>query len=234
MANRPGLLLRAWCDERMFDRILNNSQLLAAAGRLEPGRTVQLAGVWGSSAGVLAAALGKLADGPVLFVGQHLDSADGLADDVEILTGRAAELFPAWESDLAADHVSDEVAAERARLCNLLVRPQAGQSPRFIVAPIMALLQSVPSPQALEAGRLALEKSSEIGVAGLAAWLTDAGYESVEQVDQQGEFARRGGIVDIFPPGRRGPFAWSSSAIRWSQFVISTWTAPAALTRSTP
>ena len=201
MANRPGLLLRAWCDERMFDRILNNSQLLAAAGRLEPGRTVQLAGVWGSSAGVLAAALGKLADGPVLFVGQHLDSADGLADDVEILTGRAAELFPAWESDLAADHVSDEVAAERARLCNLLVRPQAGQSPRFIVAPIMALLQSVPSPQALEAGRLALEKSSEIGVAGLAAWLTDAGYESVEQVDQQGEFARRGGIVDIFPPG---------------------------------
>jgi len=35
----------------------------------------------------------------------------------------------------------------------------------------------------------------------LCAWLVDAGFEHVEQVDRQGEFARRGGIVDVFPPG---------------------------------
>ncbi|MHC4986015.1 MAG: hypothetical protein ACYTFO_07660 [Planctomycetota bacterium] len=186
----------------MFERILNNATLVEAAGRLKPGRTIQLAGVWGSSAGLLAAAMGQLADAPVLFVGRHLDDADDLADDVEVLTGQAAELFPAWETDLAADHVSDEVAGERVRICNQLAHPQRGQgAPRFIVAPVMALLQPVPSAQALAAGRLTLAVGDDLGVDALAEWLVDAGYESVDQIDRHGEFARRGGIVDVFVPG---------------------------------
>ena len=39
----------------------------------------------------------------------------------------------------------------------------------------------------------------------LSTWLVDAGFEHVEQVDQGGEFARRGGIVDILPLGSAQP-----------------------------
>ncbi len=191
----------------MFDRILNNPMVQSAAADLEPGRIVQLAGVWGSAGALLGTALGQLTDAPVLFIGRHLDDADELADDVEVLTGRAAELLPAWETDLAADHVSDEVAGERLRLCNLLAHPPEGIAPAVIVAPVMALLQPVPSPEALAAGRLTLQPGTKVGVDALAEWLVSAGYESVEQIDQQGEFARRGGIVDVLPPG-------SSQAVR--------------------
>jgi len=187
----------------VLEKVLNNTELREAAGRLSPGRTVRLAGVWGSSAPLAAAALGAIKGARVLFVAKHLDDADDVADDIEVFTRRPAHLFPAWEVDIGTEHINDEVAGERLRLCSLLTNRQTGADDpaRFIVAPIMALLQPVPCEQALREGRLALRKGDDLDPEALAAWLVDAGFESVEQVDQQGEFARRGGIVDIFPMG---------------------------------
>ena len=85
----------------MFDRILDHRILNAAAGRLGPGRTVQFAGVWGSSSALIAAAMGRLTGKAVLLVVGHLDQADEIADDIEVLTGKAAELFPAREVEIA-------------------------------------------------------------------------------------------------------------------------------------
>jgi transcription-repair coupling factor (superfamily II helicase) len=187
----------------MFSRALSNERLRTAAGGLGPGRTVKIGGVWGSSSAMVAAALGRITGRCVLLVAAHLDDADAAADDVEVLTGRAAQLLPAWEVDVGTDHVNDEIAGERLRVCTLLTRPpdERDEPVAVIVAPVMALLQPVPAPAALEAGRLALRVGEAIGPEGLAAWLVDAGYERVDQVDQQGEFARRGGIVDVLAPG---------------------------------
>jgi len=117
------------------------------------------------------------------------------------------QLFPAWEVDVGSDHLNEEVTGERLRVCNLLAEPPAERSEPVdvIVAPIMALLQPVPSPSALEAGRLELAAGDERDIESLQTWLIDAGFERVEQVEQGGEFARRGGIVDIFPLGTSQP-----------------------------
>jgi transcription-repair coupling factor (superfamily II helicase) len=138
----------------------------------------------------------------------HLDEADEVADDIEVFTGSGAQVFPAWESDIqTGEHITDDVAGERARLCNLLLKAKENQvSPGdepvdFIVAPVMALLQPVPSPEALAVSRMPLAKGQEIELEALVRWLVDAGFERVDQIDQQGEFAHRGGIVDIFPAG---------------------------------
>ncbi|MHC4982917.1 MAG: transcription-repair coupling factor [Planctomycetota bacterium] len=202
----------------MFEKVLKNELLGRAAEQIRAGRTAAISGVWGSSAAMLAAAIGRLAGRPALFVTAHLDAADDAADDIEVFTGRAPLVFPAWDTDVfAADHVNDEIAGERMRICNLLGKRGAAEgrgrddhapqdSPEapaaeVIVAPIMALLQPVPSEGALARGRLSLTRGQDLGIDQLASWLVDAGFEHVDQVDQQGDFARRGGIADVFPPG---------------------------------
>ena len=212
----------------IFERMLASEALKRAAGRLAPGEAVHLAGVWGSSAALLAAAVGRLRNAPVLLVTPHLDAADDAAEDIEVLASADTTrpvLFPAWDTDVfAADHVNDEIAGERMRVCNALAHagfsnlksqmpdspaatkvsihsPQSTIHNAVLVAPVMALLQPVPSREALREGRLTLAREAELSPDALAAWLVDAGFEHVDQVDQQGEFARRGGILDVFPAG---------------------------------
>ncbi len=232
----------------MFEKVLSNEQLMAAARMLAglgggasgtPG-VVKISGVWGSSGALVAAAIGRLTGRPVLFVTAHLDEADEIADDFEVFTGQGAAQFPAWEVDIGTQHVNDEVAGERIRMCNELEKNAAFQKkpaanytnyaneksvsirsrnsrnsppvssskpdtptakPLFLVTSIMALLQPVPTAEALAASRLTLVGGMEMGPEELAGWLVDGGFEHVEQVDGQGEFARRGGIIDILPLG---------------------------------
>ncbi len=204
----------------MLDSVLKNPLLGKAAKAVATGTTTRIAGVWGSSVALVAAALAEKTHRPILFITTHLDNADELADDVEVLRSRPAQLFPAWEVDLPQTpqpglHVNDEVTGERIRICSLLSRAKSGSAgPQstdepidFLVCPVLALLQGAPSPHSLAAARRPLQRGQNLDPEELASWLVDAGYENVEQVDQQGEFARRGGIMDIFPPG-------SSMAVR--------------------
>jgi len=205
--------------------VLKSQPLAALCEQLNAGGRVRLNGVWGSSAPLLGAAIGIARTAPVLFVCPHLDEADSIADDVEVLTGRPATLFPAWEAEESAfgadglqpNHVSDEIVGERLNVCSRLARARAakkGQAPfptdemepvPFLVAPVPALMQPVPSLRALREAALTLEKGGQVDPDRLAEWLVEAGFDHVEQVDQQGEFARRGGIVDIFAPGADQP-----------------------------
>jgi len=190
-------------SQTMFEKILGNTGLRGAAERLAPGRTVRFSGVWGSSSALVGGAMGRITGRPVLFVTTHLDDADALADDIEIFTSQAVQIFPAWELEIGSEHVSDEIIGERMRICNLLSEPpDARDEPvDFIVAPVMALLQPVPTPQVLADARLSLRVSGEIPPEEIVEWLVDAGFERADQVDQPNEFARRGGIVDVFPTG---------------------------------
>ncbi|KPK82853.1 MAG: hypothetical protein AMJ81_09060, partial [Phycisphaerae bacterium SM23_33] len=201
---------------RVLNRVLKSSQLAQVCEHVKAGGRVKLCGVWGSSAPLLGAAVGVARSATVLFVCTHLDDADAIADDIEVLTGREAELFPAWEADvdpfeaaaaaLRPDHVSDEIVGERLRLLSLLSGGAGGgEVPQFIVAPIAALMQPVPNRQALGQAGLSLRTGGQTDPERLTQWLVDAGFDRVEQVDQQGEFARRGGIMDIFAPGTNQP-----------------------------
>ena len=191
----------------MFDRVLASRKLTAAAKKLSPGTTVRIAGLWGSSGAAVAAAIARRTGRTLLLVAGHIDAADDASDDIEIFAGRGVQLFPAWEVDVGSDHLNEEVTGERLRVCNLLAEPagERDEPADVIVAPIMALLQPVPAPTALEAGRLELTTGQDHDIEALSSWLVDAGFERVEQVDQGGQFARRGGIVDIFPLGATQP-----------------------------
>ena len=85
--------------------------------------------------------------------------------------------------------------------------------PRVVVAPVRALLQ--PQVKGLAAMRpVTVEAGRERDLTDLLKSLVDAAYNRVDLVERRGEFAVRGGIVDVFPPPPNNPCASTSSATR--------------------
>ncbi len=168
-------------------------------------------GLWGSSAPILAGLLARSLDRPLLFVTAHLDEADEARDDLELAMGRAGELFAAWEALPGEGPASDEIAAERLRLCSLLrdhdgrLPGPDGPVPATILAPVQGLMQPVPTVAVMEANSLVLTAGSERDPRELIQWLHDRGYERLDMVESPGDFAVRGGIVDVYPPGDVDP-----------------------------
>src|SRR5947199_249927 len=61
-------------------------------------------------------------------------------------------------------------------------------------------VQSVPAPRRLESLPRTLAKGDTHDLTSLVAWLDQAGYHRVDAIEEVGDFAVRGGILDVFPP----------------------------------
>jgi transcription-repair coupling factor (superfamily II helicase) len=169
-----------------------------------PGRRL----VAGAPEGHAARALADLARawGEVLFVARD-DAA--LASAVEALAFFAPDVerveFPAWDC-LPFDRVSpNPVLAGRrvdalARLAG--ERPTA---PRAILTTASAVLQRVPARAAFEGASLALAPGARLSPDEVTAFLVRHGYGRTQTVMEPGEYAVRGGILDVFPPGAEHP-----------------------------
>jgi len=76
-----------------------------------------------------------------------------------------------------------------------------GTAERVVIAvSVQALCQPVPKVEALEASRLDLRVEGTVSPEGVCEWLVDNGFERVDRIDLPGQFARRGGIVDVYAP----------------------------------
>ena len=179
-----------------MDRIGAGASVTRLAGLIEGGGLVAARGLVGSSATVLAAALSRRRPETILLVVPHLDDADEAFDELEAL-GVVAARFPAMEVLPGETAVNLELLAERL---TLLGRLGAGEPPRVIAAPIHALMQTVPPASGLPRIFRALRRGDRLDLETLIAWLTEAGYARVETIESPGEFAVRGGIVDVFGP----------------------------------
>ena len=69
----------------------------------------------------------------------------------------------------------------------------------ILVTSVPAIGELVPPPQAVQQETLTVEKGEEISLEALADRLLEQGFSPVEFVEEPGEFARRGGILDVFP-----------------------------------
>jgi transcription-repair coupling factor (superfamily II helicase) len=129
---------------------------------------------------------------PILAVVPGEREAEDLAEDVELFTDRV-EFLPAWEI-LPFEHVSPNVRtmARRAQARHRL----EGEEPVVVVGSVRAVTQrlspSSPRPVVAEAG-------SEVEFERFISTLTNLGYSRTDRVEARGEFAVRGGIIDVFP-----------------------------------
>jgi transcription-repair coupling factor (superfamily II helicase) len=125
--------------------------------------------------------------------------ADELADDIALFLDDVT-LAPAWET-LPFEHVSPNIAtmSRRAAARHRLAR---GGGPAVVVASVRSAIQRL-SPSSPDP--LVLLRNDEIALDDLVRELADLGYSRTDRVEGRGEFAVRGGIVDVFPAQAEEP-----------------------------
>jgi transcription-repair coupling factor (superfamily II helicase) len=167
--------------------------------------SVMARGSVGASTAVVAGALSRRTGRAVLLVVAHVDEADESVDALTSL-GVPAWLFPALETLPGETGVSADLLAERLGLVQRVMGWGDGEAGGVVVAPIQALMQPVPRGGALEGSVRTVRVGDRPagGLGGLVRWLEAAGYRRTESVEEPGEYAGRGGILDVFPPGSGG------------------------------
>src|SRR5438552_12676585 len=132
-------------------------------------------------------------------VGFFFAAFEGLTDAA---TERAVLPFPSHEVDPyrgLQPHIG--VTSVRARALYSIARGSA----HVVVASAAALLPRVTTPERLLAASLDVRPGQDIAPTDLAELLVDAGFTREDPADEHGEFAVRGGIVDVFPAGESHP-----------------------------
>lgn len=128
-----------------------------------------------------------------------LAAIEGLPDAA---AERAVLPFPAHEVDPyrgLAPHFG--VQSARARALHALAAGLA----RVVVAPAGALLPRISAPERLLRTSVELAPGMDVAPEDLVDLLVDAGFSREDPADEPGEFARRGGILDVFPPAESRP-----------------------------
>jgi transcription-repair coupling factor (superfamily II helicase) len=161
---------------------------------------VKVEGTWGSFARLLTSHISRTLRRPVLHLCSHIDDADRAFDDLKTFGVDRVELLPAWEGEEDLADATDETRAERLRIVSMLADSERGLSDLVIAAPVQALCQAIPKPSALRESALHVNRNDVVDPERVIEWLVKNNFERVDAVDLPGQFARRGGIIDIYAP----------------------------------
>ncbi|MCY7303277.1 MAG: transcription-repair coupling factor, partial [Thermoleophilia bacterium] len=148
---------------------------------------------------VLAALHQELGRGLLVLLPEDADARDAAEGASWFLGDAIVALLPSrGVSHSSGLEPPPHLVGERARALDVLARGG------LVCASAAALAEGMP-PQAVRPQPVGLIVGEEPGLDGISEALTDAGYERVDRVDQRGQFAVRGGIVDVFPSTGREP-----------------------------
>ena len=179
-----------------LSRMPEVQQLVSA---MEGGRCpVALSGVAAVHRAHVAAGVGLITGRPVVVVCADESEGERLARDLAAFSGQAVPvLTPRSFTFHNAATVSRQWEHRRLSLMHRLSR---GELP-FLVATVESLLQRTLPPAALEECCAELKAGRSYDLNRLAEKLSAAGYVRCDQVEGVGQFALRGGILDVYAPG---------------------------------
>jgi transcription-repair coupling factor (superfamily II helicase) len=184
------------------------------AQSLQPGKVLTLAQVADGAEGLvladLARSIAAKADAPAISLvvicrdGQRMQALSRalgfFGPELEIME------FPAWDC-LPYDRVSPHagVVAQRMTALSRLVRTKGRDKPSVLLTTVNAATQRVPSREFVATHALSVAPGNVVGMASIVEWLELNGYMRASTVREAGEYAVRGGILDLFPPGMDMP-----------------------------
>ena len=165
--------------------------------------------------------------GPLLVVTATGREADDLTAELRGVHGDAAALFPSWET-LPHERLSPGVDTVGARM--LLLRrlarpddPELGPPLTVVVTTVRSLLQPM-AADLVEVEPVTLRVGAESSFGDLPARLVELAYTRVDMVGRRGEFAVRGGILDVFAPTAEHPVRvefWGDEITEMRMFSVA-------------
>ena len=159
----------------------------------------------GFDAALVLKELAKGAAAPVLHVARDDKRMAAMARALAFFDPSAVVLsFPGWDC-LPFDRVSPNAEISAARMATLAALA-GGLTGRFIVLTTLnAATQRVPARAVLQSAAFSAVVGARIDDAGLKQFLVRMGFVQTPTVSEPGDYALRGGIIDVWPPGASGP-----------------------------
>ncbi|MEA2901493.1 MAG: hypothetical protein QOH36_1380 [Actinomycetota bacterium] len=198
--------------------------------RRHPG----LAGLAGVSSAVLAVAeparafaiaglAGLTGRHPLVVAVPTSPDAERLAHDLRAFLGDdEVDVVPAWET-LPFERVSPSTETMGRRLRAMWRLRNPDRMPRVLVAPVRSLVQRL-GPHVEDVEPIIIKPGDRLDPLDLVKRLVDAGYRREVQVEHRGQVARRGSIVDVFPPTADHPVRidlWGDEVDRLTKFSVT-------------
>ncbi|HIN81864.1 MAG TPA: transcription-repair coupling factor [Chromatiales bacterium] len=145
-------------------------------------------------------------NGPILLVVADMPAAQRLTNELGYFaatTDSTIQCFPDWET-LPYDVFSPLPEIVSQRLLALYHLPQLTRE--ILITPVTTLLSRLPPPSFIEGSALILNCGDRLDLDAMRRRLEASGYVCCPQVNENGEFAIRGSLLDLFPMGSDTPF----------------------------
>ncbi|QDT12450.1 transcription-repair coupling factor [Stieleria marina] len=203
MANTTATTVKELSD---VPRLINESRGIGARlADLPHSKTLGFSGVWGCLRAVLAAAVAQENANILMLLPQAAD-ADIVAGDAVAFGLSQAMSLPLSAGDGRGESIRDADYADRLQVLQRLSGRDGGSDePLLVTAYIGGALQLVPTPETLEASTRKLAVGATVDPADIRRWLANAGFAATTAVGLPGEFATRGGLLDIFSADQPQP-----------------------------
>nr|VFJ44611.1 MAG: transcription-repair coupling factor [Candidatus Kentron sp. FW] len=163
--------------------------------------------LYGAAQGLAIVQAARAHAGPTVVVMPDTASSNRLETELRFFASNSDALpllrFPDWETlpyDLASPH--QDIISER--LSTLYRLP--GLTNGILLVPVATLMTRLAPRNHLEAGSLVLAEGDRLNVEQTRERFTIAGYRTVGQVMEHGEFAVRGSLLDLYPMGSPLPY----------------------------
>jgi transcription-repair coupling factor (superfamily II helicase) len=186
------------------DEYLTNPLLSAFTETLSKGSDVVTEALWCAPKALLLTLAQKTLGKNIVIITAGGANESRLFDDCVYFSESTPLEFPAWES-LPSEEIapSPDIVGERYRVLRSI---QESDEPQLIFTTLQAVLQKLLPPQKLKNLHLILREKGEVPFDALPDVLAEMGYHRKSVAADKGEFALRGGIIDLYPVNSPDPF----------------------------
>jgi len=188
----------------VLKELFENEKFPALHQALQEGESLLVEELWNAPKALVASLAQKATGKHLLILTGASQEEIRLYHDFAFFTDRPIIDFPAWET-LPSENIppSPDIVGERYKVLHDVA---SSSEPHIILSSLQACLQKLIPPTKFSSLYITLKTGDTFAFEELIQWLNELGYSKQSIASEKGEFAVRGGIIDIFPVSSPDPY----------------------------